>query len=446
MKQLNLSPDTHFLLGVSGGIDSVVLCSLSSEAGLKFSIGHCNFGLRGAESNWDETFVRRLGSKYKTEVYVKNFNTETIARENKRSIQETARDLRYEWFREMKSVHGFAYVLLGHHSNDNIETVLMHFFRGTGLKGLTGIQPVSPDGCCFRPMLSFTRNQVADYAGEKGLEWVEDASNASDKYTRNFFRNWLIPEIGKVYPKAEENLLANIERFNKTEVLYKQLVDGLKKKLLQQQEAEVRIPVLQLMQYQHTSMIYEVIKDFHFDEAQVEEVIKLASSGSGKYIENETFRIIRHGRWFVIASKTAEASAHTIEKEEGTVSFESGSISIDLPRISKFSIDPSAHVAQLDSKHIEFPLLLRKWKQGDYFYPLGMRKKKKLSRFLIDQKMPKHQKENVWVIEANKKIIWVVGHRIDDRFKVTPSTKDIIRFRFLANAPEKMHRSAPRNK
>ena len=415
------------VLAVSGGIDSVVLCELSHQSGLNFSIAHCNFQLRGEESERDEKFVRSLGEKYDVKVNVKKFAAEDFATEKKLSIQEAARELRYAWFDELKR-SGNAFVLLAHHANDNIETVLMNFFRGTGLEGMTGMKTVTPSGSCLRPMLMFSRKDIEEFARTNNLKWVEDSSNQLSKYTRNFFRNELIPSIQKAYPQAEQNILDNIDRFKRVNTLHKISVDKLIEKISTQDKTGLRIPVKALMKYKDTSLIYDIISPYGFGEKQVDEVVKLSTAGSGKFIENEMYQIVRHRNWFIITKRNEPGNElHLIEADMEHLAFAEGQLNIRLISDSKFQLQKSEAVAQLDAKHIEFPLVLRKWKQGDYFYPLGMRKKKKLARFFIDQKLSKNQKERVWVVESNKKILWVVGMRIDDRFKVTDRTKQLFK-------------------
>jgi tRNA(Ile)-lysidine synthase len=417
----------RFLAAVSGGVDSVVLCELCKQSGIQFVIAHCNFQLRGEESERDENFVRGLAEKYGVEVFVKRFQTEAYANEKKISIQEAARELRYNWFVEIKKEQGFSFTLLAHHADDNIETLLMSFFRGTGLQGLTAMPEENLDEKFFlRPLLGVRRKEIIEFAEQNNLQWMEDSSNASSKYTRNFFRNELLPAIKKVYPQAEENLLNNIDRFKQINALYQNSVEELKKRVCEQYASEIRIPILKLMKYRHTSLIYEIIKDYGFGEKQVEEVIKLAEAESGKFIENDSYQIIKHRNWLIIAPRSEIADTIAIEEGMEAVCFSGGKLELKNISKEKFHLQKKETVAQLDAKHIEYPLLLRKWKQGDYFYPLGMRKKKKLARFFIDQKLPKNQKENIWVLESNKKIIWIVGMRIDDRFKVTELTKEIL--------------------
>ncbi len=436
VKKMNLfSPKDKLLLAVSGGVDSVVLCELCKQAGYDFTIAHCNFQLRGEESERDEEFVKKLGNRYKVGIKVKKFDTEKYAAENKLSTQEAARELRYAWFAEFVTpgsrLPTSDFLLTAHHSDDNAETLLMNFFRGTGLHGLTGIPERA--GYIRRPLLLFSKSELIAFADENNLAFVEDSSNQSSKYTRNFFRNEIIPAISKVFPQVKENLQDNIHRFKEIEKLYQLSVGELKKKICKQRGNEVHIPVKQLMGFNNRALIYEIISPYGFHERQVNEVIKLSESESGKYIQSpeNNYRIIRHRHWFIISPVTGEATENiVIESENKEIQFALGKLQIHTTL--NFKPETSNDIASLDARQITFPLLLRKWKQGDYFYPLGMKKKKKLSRFLIDLKLSKTEKEKVWVIESNQRIIWVVGYRIDERFKVTDKTKQVLQF-FLSS-------------
>ena len=428
LRQLQIDATQPFLVAVSGGLDSAVLCHLCKGAQLSFGILHCNFGLRGAESNRDEAFVKSLGQKYGVEVQVQHFDTANYATENRLSIQEAARNLRYQWFEEERRAKGAAFVLLAHHANDNIETLLMHFFRGSGLSGLTGMPTITDHMAkCLRPLLPFSRKELERFAKENRLQWVEDSSNAIDKYTRNFFRNTLLPQLQQAYPSVEENLLQNIDRLQKTNNLYQQLVQKEKQRFVIKRGSEVKISVKRLLQYEHTSMIYELLKDFGFTEKAVPEFLKLAQADSGKFIENETYRIIRHRAWFIITPKK-ETSGDTFVLEKETKKLHLPDAVLEMEQMAKkdFHLKKSAHLAQLDARNMTFPLIVRRWLPGDYFYPLGMAKKKKLARFFIDQKLSIAEKEKIWVVESAKKIIWIAGHRIDDRFKVEPFTKEVL--------------------
>ena len=420
------SPKDKLLLAVSGGIDSVVLCELCHKAGFDFAIVHCNFQLRGEDSDRDENFVRQLAVKYNTPFYVARFDAKKEAKQRKLSTQETARELRYKWFEETRKTEGYNYVLTAHHADDNVETVLMNFFRGTGIRGIGGIEPKHDQ--VIRPLLFARRNELEEFLEEHELSFASDFTNLREDYSRNYFRIKVIPFLEKIYPQANENILDNIGRFREVELLYKQAIEQHKKKLLEPRGNEIHIPVLKLKKSEpiHT-IVYEIVKDFGFTSQQVSEVIALLDSESGKYICSSTHRIIKNRKWIIIAPLQAEEADHIII-EEGVrnLEFGIGHLSIASFPDSQFPIPDSPAIANLDADEIHYPLMLRKWKQGDYFYPLGMKKKKKLARFFIDQKLSKTEKEKTWVIEMDRKILWVVGHRIDDRFKVTDKTKTVL--------------------
>jgi len=441
------SPKDKLLLAVSGGVDSVVLCELCHQAGLDFIIAHCNFQLRGDESERDEVFVRQLAKKYNRELLVRRMDTQGYAAEHKCSIQVAARELRYDWFREVTGqtpqadpaqpgisnvdpassvVPAPHWILTAHHLDDNIETLLMNFFKGTGIAGLRGILP--RQGNIVRPLLFAHKDALNDFAKDHQLSWVEDSSNVSDKYTRNYFRHQVIPLVQQLYPGAVHNLTDNIPRFREIEVLYRQSVQQHKKKLLEYKGSEIHIPVLKLKKSAPLpTLVYEIIVDFGFSPQQVEGVIDLLDSESGKYIRSATHRILKNRNWLIIAAHpTALSETILIESPEDKIIYGNGELKLELlDTPHQISSDP--RIAQFDAGAIQFPLLLRKWRQGDYFYPLGMKKKKKLGRFFIDNKLSLADKEKVWVIEMNKKIIWVVGLRIDDRFRITPQTRQTLK-------------------
>ena len=417
---------SKLLVAVSGGVDSVVLCDLLHKAGVDFAIAHCNFGLRGEESERDELFVRGVADKYQKAILVERFATQTYAEENKISIQVAARDLRYNWFRSLLDQHkDLKYITTAHHADDNIETVVMNFFRGTGLKGLIGMDEVFQN--IYRPLMSFRKSEILQYAKENNLQYVEDSSNATSNYTRNYFRNELIPAIKKVFPAVEENILENIERLKEVEHVYQQSINKYKENLVEQKGLEEHIPILKLKKSRPVrTILWEIIKDKDFTAGQIDEIIKLMDASNGSYIQSNTHRIIRNRNWFIIAPiQNTQAKHVIIEQDEKKVSFANGVLEIE--KISNCKPQTSNLIAYLDADTITFPLLLRKWKQGDYFYPLGMKKKKKLSKFFIDQKLSLTDKEKVWVLESDKRIVWVINHRIDDRFKILPSTKNVLK-------------------
>jgi tRNA(Ile)-lysidine synthase len=426
-------PKDKLILAVSGGIDSVVLCELCNQSEFDFIIAHCNFQLRGEESIRDENFVKNLAAKYNKEIFVKKFETEKYAVENKVSIQVAARELRYAWFYEIvnswqstdDSRSTINYILTAHHLNDSIETLLMNFFKGTGIAGLHGI--LAKQGKIIRPLLFAKKEELKEYAAENKLQWVEDSSNESDKYSRNNLRHKIIPSLTEIYPNLTDNLANNINRFRDIEILFQQSIDQHKKNLLEKKGNEIHIPALKLKKtFPLNTIIYEIIKDYQFSSAQVNDVINLLDSESGKYIQSPTHRIIKNRNWLIIAPNNFQEAEHIIIDSVGRWLFADGELHVQLLQNTNFKIQTENTIANLDADKVSFPLLLRKWKQGDYFYPLGMHKKKKLARFFIDNKLSKTDKEKIMILEMDKKIIWIIGMRIDDRFKITPQTKNIL--------------------
>ncbi|MEI8052856.1 MAG: tRNA lysidine(34) synthetase TilS [Bacteroidota bacterium] len=421
----------RLLLAVSGGVDSVVLCELCFQSGFYFEIAHCNFQLRGKESDADENMVKSLAEKYKVKYHGIKFDTEKYAEENKTNIQIAARALRYKWFNEIieqEKINAIKGILTAHHADDNVETLLMNFFKGTGIKGLQGmaVKDGGIGGRINRPLLFASKEQIIAFATQHNLSWREDVSNASNKYTRNYFRNELLPAIGKVFPQVEINLNENIERFKDAAILFDLSIEQLKKKLLVKKGVEWHLPVLKLKKTPAVkTVLYEILKHFDFTSHQVNDALQLLDADSGKYISSTTHRLIKNRKWVIISPlENNEVSTYIIEAADKEIYFSSQSMRFKkvLPPVI---FENNNSLALIDEKMISFPLILRKWKKGDYFYPLGMDKKKKLSRFFIDIKLSLTEKENIWVLESDKKIIWIVGHRIDNRVKVTPATTEI---------------------
>lgn len=434
-------PSDHLLLAVSGGIDSVALCELCHLSGYAFTIAHCNFQLRQAESDEDELFVQRLGMKYNAPVLVKRFQTSDYAVRQKLSIQVAARKLRYEWFNDLINNPTLSaisntgtplgqptHILTAHHADDNAETILMNFFKGTGMAGIRGMLPKT--GNIVRPLLFAQRDDIVAFAQEYTLAFREDSSNASDKYSRNYIRHRVIPLVEEIYPEAKQNLIANIKRFRDVEILYNEGIATYKRKLKEYKNNEVYIPVLKLLKTAPLkTIIFEISKDYGFTPAQADEIIKLLNSDTGRYITSSSHRMLKNRNWLIISPlSTNDNQIIVINKETDTIFFEKGKLIFRQKKAGDKNpaLSKNSYIANLDPKHIRFPLLLRKWKPGDYFYPLGMKKKKKLSRFFIDQKLSLTEKENIWVLESNKKIIWILDKRIDDRFKIRETTRNIL--------------------
>lgn len=416
----------RILLTVSGGADSMMMCDLFRQAGYNFGIAHGNFQLRGEESVRDENFVREYAARHHIPFYITHFDTNVYAEQKKISIQEAARELRYRWFDEIRSQHDFTFIATAHHLNDHIETLLINFFKGTGIHGLHGI-PVR-QGKIIRPILFLTKEEILQYIRENNLPFVEDSSNLSDKYTRNYIRHQVIPVIKKIFPGIERQLNQNIERFSEAGLLYEQAIDLHRKKLVEARGEEFFIPVLKLKKsIPLATVCYELFKTWNFSMEQSRQIINMLDSEPGKTISSSTHRLIRDRKWLIITPLMAKKSS-IIQIEKNQSHAEGDGFSLHLKRVKAVdhTLSRNETTASLNAAGIVYPLILRPWRQGDYFYPLGLNKKKKISRFLIDRKIPLHDKEDVWVLESEKKIIWVAGMRIDHRFRITESTEEVL--------------------
>jgi tRNA(Ile)-lysidine synthase len=422
----------RLLLAVSGGLDSVVLTELCRQAGFTFGLAHVNFQLRGPESDRDEEFVRQLASRYNKEIFIKRVDTAHYAASKKVSIQTAARELRYTWFADLMNQHpAIRYLLTAHHRDDNIETLLMQFFRGTGISGLRGILPKQHR--IIRPLLFAPKEALHDFAVAHQLLWMEDSSNAEDHYTRNYFRHKLIPSLREIFPEVVSNLSNNITRFGEASILYEQALTLHKRKLLVQHGQEIHIPVLKLKKtVPLRSILFEIISEYGFTAAQTDDVLALLDSTTGKQVSSPSHRVIRNRAWLIIAPKQdAFSETVLIESPDGIISYPRGSLRVETVLLSDkdraLAEKAPDSVAWLDAAQIRYPLILRKRKTGDYFYPLGMIRKKKLARFLIDRKLSKTAKEQVWVLEMDRTILWVIGMRIDNRYRITAKTKTALK-------------------
>jgi tRNA(Ile)-lysidine synthase len=417
------------LVACSGGVDSVVLASLLHKMHQHVEILHCNFNLRGEESKRDEDFVRLLAQSMGLPCYIQSFDTQAAIKTMGKGVQEVARILRYEWFDTViearQKQHKHVYLLTAHHADDQAETIAMNFFRGTGMAGMHGMQMKA--GILIRPLLFAKRAEILDFAYSNAIAWVDDSSNVEDNYTRNHFRHHVMPQVEKMYPAVTQNLLDNAKRFSEMEIIYNKQIEMVKSALIEQQGQSLAIPVKKLRSMSPLdTVMFEVFRDFGFSAHQVPEIKKLFDAISGKSVSSATHRVLRNRNWLLIDSIEDKTQEITII-EEGIESVPFDNTLMQISRhVGYRSPDDNANHAWIDLEAIRFPLILRPWKPGDYFYPLGMRKKKKVAKLLTDLKLSLAEKENQYVIESDKKIIWVVGRRIDDRVKIKASTNKIL--------------------
>lgn len=415
------------LLAVSGGVDSMVLCDLFLKTGTPCGIAHCNFQLRDKEADRDEAFVEDYAKQRGLPFHKTRFSTLQYAEDHQLSVEEAARNLRYEWFEKIRRQYAYQFIATAHHQNDNAETLLLNLFRGTGIHGLHGILPKR--GKVIRPLLFLLKQDMLNYAAKQDIRFITDATNTATIYTRNFIRHEIIPVIETRFPGVVSRLNDNIQRFTEAEQLYNQAITCHRSKLVEQRAHEIFIPILKLLKSQPLhSIAYEIFKPFNFSYEQCRQIIQLADKTSGKVVYSATHQLLRDRKWFIISPLQAKDNTHIIiDKPEGATEAHGLRLKLAIKDVKETTLTTKDNMATLDAGKVQFPLLLRKWKQGDYFYPLGMRKKKKLSRFFIDQKLSLNEKEKVWILLSGERVIWVVGMRIDDRFKVTAGTKRVLK-------------------
>lgn len=413
------------LVGVSGGVDSIVLCELLHQANIEFAIAHCNFGLRGAESDGDDIFVASLAEKYEVEHFKKFFDTKAYAEEAGVSIQMAARDLRYNWFEEIIEKHNYDYVAVGTHLNDDIETLFINLVRGTGLKGLSGIQPKV--NRVIRPLLFATRDRIVAFAKEFQLSWREDSSNADTKYLRNKIRHEIVPVLKSINENIEEVLTENMMRFKQVDLFLEDYMDKVRSKVVAIDNDLIKLNIaLLLKESQPNLILYHLLKDYGVKASQTDDILKALDGIPGKQFYTQDYKLVIDREEILITRSVKKSQNEVFE-----IAFLDKEIAhpfsweIETKEVESFRLITDKNTACLDFDKLQFPLKLRKWKEGDWFKPLGMSGKKKVSDFLIDTKVSRVQKQETWVLTSEEKIVWIVGHRIDDRFKLDNHSKKV---------------------
>ena len=415
--------DNHFIIACSGGLDSMVLTELCQEAGLQFSMAHCNFRLRGQESQADEDFLKEHARKLNRTIYVTHFDTLGYVNQNKVSVQMAARELRYTWFEQLLAQHEIAYLLTAHHANDNVETFLINLSRGTGIDGLTGI-PAKTD-ILRRPLLPFTRQQLASYAEKQKLNWREDASNTDTKYLRNKIRLDIIPKLNELHPTFLDNFKNTLHYLNQTEEIASAYLRKLKEELFIEIESKFEISISKLKELNPLSTyLYGLFNEYGFKE--LENLEALLDGMSGKQLVSNTHILVKNRDVLLLSSIDIEG-----EKEQ-EFSINEDVVMLNHPLSLKFSIVPERYdniekEIFVQKNTLKYPLVIRKWKKGDYFYPIGLNHKKKLAKFFKDEKVDILSKEKIWLLCSNEQIVWVIGMRADHRFRVEDSNQDILK-------------------
>lgn len=415
----------NLLIACSGGIDSVVLTRLLKELNFKISIAHCNFTLRGKESDGDEEFVIKLADKLSVPVFTRKFQTKKYASEKKISTQMAARDLRYEWFEELLDKYSFDYLLTAHHLGDDLETFFINLSRGTGLRGLTGIPNVNEK--IVRPFLKFSRDEILQTAEEKNINWREDSSNASTDYLRNKLRLKVLPNYTGLNDKVLQNFQLTQKHLNESLQLVEDYMVLIKNLVLNNTEDGIKIDINQLQELPNTkALLYELLSPYGFKTW--EDISDLLKAQSGKQLFSYTHRLLKNRNSFLLTEIVLENNNDSFFITE-SISEITNPINLQVEKVLEIS-EANKNVVFIDFQKIKFPLELRKWKNGDVFYPFGMKGKKKLSKFFKDEKLSLVAKEKSWVLCSENKIVWVVGIRLSELFKIEDKTKEILKITY----------------
>ncbi len=409
------------LLAVSGGIDSMVLLHLFRQSDFNISVAHCNFNLRGTESDGDEAFVESVCNNHNIKLFVNYFDTEKYADLHKLSIQVAARQLRYNWFNELLEKEAFDYLLTAHHLDDSIETFLINFTRGTGLEGLTGI-PQQNDKI-IRPLLIFSHEEIEHYAQENEIEWREDSSNASDKYLRNKLRHNVIPILKELNPGFSDSFEQTLKNLQQSQSMVDDASRIVYRKVVEDVDFQKRINLTELMilpNYQ--AYLYQWLKPFGFTAWN--DIYDLVHAQSGKQVFSEHYRLLKDRNELILAEKSESASEIFLVYEDNT----NLNVPLKMTVCNKDDITlDQKDCIFVDKDTLKFPLVFRKWQEGDYFYPSGMAGKKKLSKYFKDEKYSLIDKENARILCSENEVVWIIGKRADRRFSINKTTQTIIK-------------------
>ena len=430
---INIEKSKKLLLTIGGGADSVVMLDLFARNGYECGVAHCNFHLRGSDSDKDEELVKKLSKKYNYSFYKIDFDTEKYASDNGISIEMAARKLRYEWFEKIRLENNYDYIATAHHSDDVIETFFMNLARGTGIRGLSGIKALS--GNIIRPILFADKEQINNYVLENKLEYRNDISNDDVKFKRNKLRHDIIPEFGSINPAYKQNILKTIERLNITNKILQEKITEIKAEIIEEKNDQLFIDIYKLKKLNKPNFhLFELLHPFGFNGGQTEQIIESLDGISGKIFYSNTHQLIKDRNNLIIVKKQqSEKELQDISEYQNIVKIK-GVNFLELKtikRTSDFKISYKLNIATLDKDKLKFPLKLRYWQKSDYFYPIGMNKRKKLSNFFIDNKFSKIEKDRTLLLVSEDNIVWIIGHRIDNRYKITDKTKNIVQISLI---------------
>lgn len=412
-KEFPFLKDTKLLIAISGGLDSVVLFHLLHKLNYDVSLAHCNFKLRGKESDLDEEFIKNLNQISANQIFTIIFDTEKYAKEHKLSTQIAARELRYNWFQKLITEHKFEYVLTAHHADDNLETFLIHLTRGSGLDGFTGIPKVN--GNIVRPLLAFSRKEILNYAKDHDIEWREDASNASNKYIRNKIRHQVLPVLKEINPSILDSFATTLENLQESKQIIEDRIENIASEVLEKEANFIKIDIEKIKELSSSkAYLYQLLKSYHFTEWN--DVYDLLNAQSGKQVFSKTHRLLKDRDVLILSKIDLSNSIEMAFQIEEEITEITNPIHLTFKEVIEKSTE-NKQTIYVDKDLLKYPLMLRKWEKGDYIYPLGMQGKKKLSKYFKDEKFSLIDKENTWLLcNAENQIMWIINHRQDRRF------------------------------
>lgn len=423
------------LVAVSGGRDSMVLCHLLLALKLEFGIGHCNFQLRGEESDEDQKFVKAFALEQGIPYFTANFDTEAFATEKKVSTQVAARDLRYEWLEKTRREENYDYILTAHHLNDSLETLLYNLSKGTGIRGLHGIPP--QNGKIIRPLLFATRDDINTYTQVESIRFREDSSNSSTKYQRNLIRQEVVPVLKQINPSLEKTFGENISRFQEVEWLYEYAVNDLKQKLVTIDDDCWKIDFSGLAnEAAKVSILFEWLRPYSFHPDQIEQVFAKNKTQSGRLFLSPSHELLVDRQQLILRPKQSTKDEEIIVSIDcENVALPEGTLKLNIFDKAPYSFPNDPNIAYFDFNALKFPLRLRRWQAGDSFQPFGMDgHHQKLQDYFNNAKLSRFEKEKVWILESGGMICWVIGYRFDERFRVGDSTGQVLKAQWLLNS------------